>query len=147
MSDTALRCLVALVWVGCAQPVDIVDGGFAGRLIAGVVTDSAGTPVAEVDVQGFHTGVLGFECGRPVPGFRGWPTDEKGKYFARISEMVHTGGAGQRCLFLEFLPPEGSRLESVSIDSMQVDVYSSDPVWLADTLFINVTLPVGGEDG
>ena len=128
MHGNAMRCLAALLWVGCQQqPVDTVDGGWAARLIAGVVTDSAGAPVAEVHVQGFHTDIVDFECDTfPWPsGFRGGIADENGKYTARISEMLFTRGAGQRCLFLEFRPPEGSGLASVSIDSMLVDVYGS----------------------
>lgn len=142
MRGKAMTGLAVLLWVGCSEPLEL-DAGWAGRLIAGVVTDSAGTPVAGVDVHGFHTDVVNSECDAyPWPGgFRGWDTDENGEYRARISETPHTGGAGQRCLFIEFLPPDGLGLGSVSIDSMRVHLYSGhDPARRADTLFINAVL-------
>lgn len=115
MRGKAMTCLAALLWVGCSEPLEL-DAGWAGRLIAGVVTDSPG-------------------------GFRGWDTDENGEYRARISETPHTGGAGQRCLFIEFLPPDGLGLGSVWIDSMPVHLYGGhDPARRADTLFINAVL-------
>ena len=71
---------------------------------------------------------------------------EKGEYDARIIETVITGGAGPRCLFLEFLPPEASELRSVSINSMRIHVYGTpdletDALFRSDTLFIDVVLP------
>ena len=143
MSGNAVTCLAALLWVGCPQPVEL-DAGWAARAIAGVVTDAAGAPVGGVNVHGFHTLILDSQCGPQRPGFRGWDTDENGRYRARISEDVFTRGEGPRCLFIEFLPPEGSGLGSVSIDSMRIHVYDGhDPARRADTLFINVTLPAG----
>ena len=149
MRGNAMTCLTALLCVGCSEPL-VLDAGSAGRLIAGVVTDSAARPVAGADVQGFHTHVVGSECDAfPLPGgFRGWDTDENGEYRARISETPHSGGAGQRCLFIEFLPPDGSGLGSVSINGMRVHLYSGhDPAWRADTLFINAVLPVAEAGG
>ena len=127
------------------------DGGWAGRRIAGVVTDSAGTPVGGVRVEGFIRAVVGSECGLfDIQAFEGWDTNEDGEYDARIAEVVITGGAGPRCLFMEFLPPEASGLRSVSIDSMRIHVHGSpDPqaevLLRSDTLFINVVLPRVGD--
>lgn len=146
MTANMLKCLTALFWIGCSL-VHETDGGWAGRRIAGVVTDSAGTPIGSVRVQGFHTYVGASECGPgPEHEFRAWDTNEDGEYDARILEDVSTGGAGPRCLFLEFLPPEGSGLQSVSIDSMRIHVHGTpdpqaDALFRSDTLFINVVLP------
>ena len=143
MLSSAAKCLTALLCFGCQQPFVELDTGSAIRWIAGVVADSVGTPVVDVDVQGFHTGVENSECHfLHRPGFRGWPTDEHGRYRARISEVVLTGGSGPRCLFLEFVPPEASRLRPVALDSLRVHMYDGeDLAWQVDTLFINVVLP------
>lgn len=148
MTANVMKCLAALFCVGCSLfEGHETDGGWAGRWIAGVVTNAAGTPVGGVRVQGFHTSVVGSECdGSPLSGFRAWDTNEDGEYDARIIEDVITGGAGPRCLFLEFLPPEGSGLRSVSIDGMRIHVHGTpdpraDALLRSDTLFINAVLP------
>lgn len=57
--------------VGCPLfSMNETDGGWAGRRIAGVVPDSAGTPVEGVHVEGYHTGVGGSEGGVRMTGFR-----------------------------------------------------------------------------
>ena len=149
MTANMLKCLTALFWAGCSLLGGYeTDGGWAGRRIAGVVTDSAGTPIGGVRVQGFIADVFASGCNTSFSdhGFRAWDTNEDGEYDARILEDVITAGAGPRCLSLEFLPPEGSGLQSVSIDSMRIHVHGTpdpqaDALFRSDTLFINVVLP------
>lgn len=57
-------------------------------------------------------------------------------------------GQSSDSLFIEFLPRDGFEFDPTSIDSMLVDVCDSpgdefgDVAWRADTLFVNVVLPV-----
>ncbi len=137
-------CLIVPLWAGCSPfetAPGMVDGGFAGRIIAGRVTSTSGQPVPDVRVIGSHMRLRESSCEEFVlPGLRDRVTGTDGRYSLHIGELVHTSGEGYRCLVLEFRPPEESGLLPVISDTMRVWVYEDRREVERDTLFVDMIL-------
>ncbi len=123
----------ALVVAACADEITIYDDFPAfGVRVAGVLTDSAGAPVAFSVVPGRVTDVTASgTCGSTVLIRGGGQTDFAGRFFAEFS-AEGLQGIGRGCLRLEATVNGtiGARDTIVSIR----------PLTSADSLFITLRL-------